>query len=228
MPFISETSARPSNLLQVTSDLYASPAVSPQEIAIIKKDMENLEQKAAAKCVALFKIELLFERRHHIDGRPTLGALTMWESGSKLHGGGDALMYVCPGKSLGRNACEGVIPDAYLGHGVVVCPYCYTAWKSDLLIGQIIYRLSIHKWAEVVHRWFIVLGMNADLRLKHFYQDIRVAAEKEQARQLKGELLDKARSHPQRIARVYRLADLMKDVNAGADMYNRILDFLRT
>jgi hypothetical protein len=70
--------------------------------------------------------------------------------------------------------------------------------------------------------------MNADLRIKYFYDDIRAASAAEQEKELRGELLEKARAAPRRISRVYLLNDLIKDVNAGASMYTRILAFLRT
>jgi hypothetical protein len=101
------------------------------------------------------------------------------------------------------------------------------AWKNVDLIGHTYYNLPIAKWAEVVHRRFLRLNMNADIRVKYFYQDIRVASAKEHAKEMRGELLEKARSDAQRISRVYPLANIIKDVNAGADAYTRILDFLK-
>lgn len=214
---------------QVATDLYASPDVGDAELAVTlaKRNVEELERRALEKKVALYKIEIQFGRDHHVNGTPTYGMLTLWESGTKLHGGGDALLYVCPSKTLKLGDCEGVIPDAMNGRSVVVCPHCMVAWKNADLVGQVYYRLPITKWAEVVHRWFVRLNMNADIRVKYFYQDIRVASEKEQAKELRGELLEKARSASQRVSRVYPLENIVRDVNAGADMYNRILAFLR-
>jgi hypothetical protein len=214
---------------EVAKDLCVSAAFADGDVAVemAKKNIEALEREAAEKHVALYKVEVQFGSKHHVDGQPTYGMLTLWESGTKLHGGGDALLYICPGKEKRVSNCEGVIPDTMLGRAVVVCPHCLTAWPNTQLIGQIYYRLPIQKWAEVVHRWFVRLNMNADIRVKYFYQDIRVASEKEQAKELRGELLESARSQAQRVSRVYPLENIIKDVSAGADMYNRILAFMR-
>jgi len=214
---------------EVAKDLCVSPELLDSDLAVTlaKKNIELLEKQASEKKLALYKIEVQFGKNHHVDGQLTYGMLTLWESGTKLHGGGDALLYVCPGKELGRNDCTGVIPDALLGRAVTVCPHCTTAWRREEIIGQIYYRLPIQKWAEVVHRWFVRLNMNADLRVKYFYQDIRAVSDKEQEKQLKGELLEKARSSSQRVSRVYPLENIVRDVSAGADMYTRILSFLK-
>lgn len=212
---------------KVMGDLYASPAVSDTEIEIARKNMEQLEKEAADKQVALYKLEIQFGKDHHVNGTPTYGMLTIWESGTKLHGGGDAMLYICPGKRLKRNDCEAVIPDAVNGRSIVVCPTCLTPWRNTEIIGQLFFRLPIQRWAEVIHHWFLRLDMNADIRVKYFYQDIRLVSEREQEKELRGELLEKARSAGQRITRIYPLANIIKDVNAGASMYNRILDFLR-
>jgi hypothetical protein len=212
---------------KVAGDLYASPLVSDEQVALAKKNVEELEKKAAAECHALYKLEIQFGKNHHVDGKLTYGMLSVWESGTKLHGGGDALLYECPGKYLKINNCEGIIPDSMNGRTVVVCPHCLMAWKNADLIGHTYYNLPITKWAEVAHRWFLRLNMNADIRVKYFYQDIRKVSDQEQEKELRGELLEKARSQAQRVSRIYPLANIVKDVNAGADMYNRILAFLR-
>ncbi|MFZ1075565.1 MAG: hypothetical protein WAN50_04300 [Minisyncoccia bacterium] len=224
---IKETAFDARNYRQVIGELYASPGVGEAEIELARKNIEALEKKASEQCVALYKLEVQFGRDHHVDGTPTYGMLTLWESGTKLHGGGDALLYTCPSKHMGRGTCEGVIPDSMNGRSIVVCPHCLTAWKNTELIGQTYYRLPIQKWAEVVHKWFIRLNMNADIRVKYFYEDIRKATAKEQAKDLQGEALERARSQAQRKVRIYPLANILRDVNAGADMYNRILAFLK-
>ena len=224
---VKQTTVGTPGFRQVMGDLYASAAVTDEQVANAKKDLEALEKQAASKCVAFYKIEVQFGKNHHINGTPTYGMVTIWESGTKLHGGGDSLLYVCPGKSLGKNECESVIPDSVNGRSVVVCPHCYTSWKNVELIGQHYYRLPIQKWAEVIYRWFLRLNLNADIRVKYFYDDIRAITAKEKKHHIGGDFLERARSSDQRISRVYPLANILKDVNAGADIYNRILAFLK-
>lgn len=219
----------PKAFREVSNGLCISDSISEDAAyAKLAKQAWDARAKAASEEVhALYKIEVLFGKNHHVNGELTYGMLTMWESGTKLHGGGDSLIYICPGKHLNRNTCEGVIPTALAGKGVIVCPQCLTAWPAKDLIGQVYFKLPIQKVAELVHKWFNTLGMNADIRIKYFYEDLRVAAEKEQEKQLMGDLLEVARSGAKRISRVYPLANIMKDVGAGADVYNRILAFVR-
>lgn len=217
----------PEDYRHVEGDLYASPAVSEEDLAKWRQSMRFLETESASKKLAKFKLEVQFGRDHHVDGRPTPGVLTIWESGSKLHGGGDALLYVCPGKYNKVSTCDGVIPDALNGRAVVICPHCMTAWKDVDLIGQRFLRVPIVKWADAIYYWFIKLHLNSDIRVKYFYDDIRKASEHEQMKQLKGEVLEKARSDARRSTRIYPLQHIIKDVNAGADLHKRILAFLR-
>lgn len=224
---INQTMFKSQNFRQVYGDLYASAAVTDEQVAQAKKDMERLEQEAQSKQVGLYKIEIQFGKNHHVNGELTYGMMTLWESGTKLHGGGDALLYICPGKYNKQSTCEHVIPDQYNGRAVVVCPSCFTAWKREDLIGQLYFNLPIQKWAQVIHHWFLNLGMNADIRVKYFYDDIRAASDKEQEKELKGEVLERARSDARRPTRVYPLANIIKDTSAGADLFGRILAFLR-
>lgn len=224
---VKQTKYDQADFRKVVGDLYASAAVTEDEVAAAKKNMELLEKEASSKLVALYKLEVQFGSKHHIDGTPTYGMLTVWENGTKLHGGGDALLYACPSKHLKVGTCEAIIPDAVNGRSVVVCPECLVAWKNEQLIGQTYYRLPINIWADVVYSWFLRLNMNADIRVKYFYQDIRKAADAEQNKEMRGEALERARSDSQRITRIYPLCNIVKDVTAGADTRNRILSFLK-
>jgi len=71
------------------------------------------------------------------------------------------------------------------------------------------------------------LGLNCDVRIKYNYDDIRDASRKEQEKNMHSELLDKVRSRERRVVKVYPLAHIIKDTSAGADLYGRILAFLR-
>ena len=208
------------------TSLFASPSVTDAELAEWRDRMKLFEGKD--KPVAAYKLEIQFGVDHHVAGpNTTYGSITIWENGSHFNGGGDALLYTCPGKFQKVNDCEAIIPDSVNGRRVVVCPACMMAWRSSHLIGQTFYRLPIQKWAEVVHRWYIRLNLDADIRVKYHYDDIRVAAEAEQQKELRGEVLEKARSAARRKPRVYPLENIVRDLNAGADLQTRILAFLK-
>jgi hypothetical protein len=60
--------------------------------------------------------------------------------------------------------------------------------------------------------------MDADIYLKTHVADIRSASLKEQMKERRGEDYLKAR---RRVAVMYSLENIMKDVNAGADLLSR-------
>jgi hypothetical protein len=212
--------------------VMVSPAVSDEELAEWRDRMKLFEGRGADKPIAQYKLEIQFGVKHTVRGLP-YGTVTVWENASHFNGGADALLYSCPGRHLKVNECEAIIPmntEQIVGKvpkKVVICPTCFMAWRQTQLIGETFYRLPIEKWADVVHRWYLRLSLDADIRVKYNYADIRAATEKEQAKELRGEELEKARSSARRKPRVYPLEYIIKDVNAGADLRKRILAFLR-
>ncbi len=215
---------------KVAEGVYASPRVSAQEAEAVKRQLAALGQQHADDVVAKYKIEVMFGTKHTVQGL-AYGVLTIWESG-QLNGGGENAAYICPGKHKKYNECEGVIPDAAMGLSVVVCPECGVMWKRHDLIGEQFFRLPIQKWADVILHWFIKTGMDADVRLKYTYRhknlDIRGASEREQDRQMKGDLLNPIRDKEHRTSKLYPLKNIIKDTSAGADLYTRILSFVRS
>jgi hypothetical protein len=89
-----------------------------------------------------------------------------------------------------------------------------------------VYKLPIQKWAEVLLNWYSRLEMNADIYMKYARDDIRAASDKEQEKQLMGEVLGKARSFERRTRYSYPLKNIIKDTAAGADLLGRIRAFL--
>lgn len=173
---------------------------------------------------ARYKIDLLLASGWSTQ-RPSAGMISLWESGRALHGEGDTKLYVCPGKHLGRNECDAIIPGLGLGYDSAVCPKCGVLWKSGELIGEYAYRLDMNRWAEVLYRWFRKLGMEADIRIIYPPDDIRSLSAIEQERQRGGDLLEPARAR--RATRVYPLRNIIKDTTAGADLQGRFLAFVR-
>ena len=71
------------------------------------------------------------------------------------------------------------------------------------------------------------LNLDADVRIKYNYVDIRKANAEEEEKKLRGEILNKSRDRLRRKARVYPLEYIIRDVNAGADLEKRFLSFLK-
>lgn len=205
--------------------------IAPSNPFLSKKDKEAVESKKSAldklledKGLAKYKIDLLFGRNFRLS-EPSAGALSFFESGNKLHGGGDTIIHFCPGKGLGRSDCEAPILDGGHGYGFLICPECHTAWQGEQVFGQILARLTPAGWAKLVLKYFLKFGMKADIRIKYHPDDLRSAAMREQNKQKMGDDLNAVRA--KRATRIYKLSALIKDTNAGADLEGRILAFIR-
>lgn len=197
--------------------------LTEKERAEVVEGRKALDKIFADAKKGRFKIEVLFGSARSMH-KPTPGIVCFWESGAKLHGGGDSKVYICPGKHLGANTCEAPIPDDGNGFGNLVCPKCGYVWKADQVIGEILANLSLRAWSEVLLKYFALLGHNADIYLKYAKDDIRYAANIEQSKQAHGELLSKARS--EMVPSIYPLNRIIADTAAGADLAARFFAFV--
>ena len=195
-----------------------APVLTAEEEDTLKKKMAAMDKLLVEKGRAKYKIEVFFSRRYR-PNQPTPGALSFWLSGSKLHGGGDEKIYLCP-------RCSILILPSAQGYGHLVCSKCGTVWKGEQTHGEIFHRLTTQNWAQLLYHWFRVLEFNADFYMKRPRLDIRSASSLEQARQLGGEHLTVARQ--QRETAIYPLYHLLKDTSTGASIQGRINAFLKS
>lgn len=188
-----------------------------QEDRRVRKELEKRDG-------APYKIELQLASGFSIT-KPSAGLICFFGSGRALHGDGDTRLYICPGRELKVADCSAFIPDIGQGPETAVCGNCGNTWKNDQLIGEVLYRLPVQKWAIVLATWFRKLNSQADVRIIYPPDDIRSKALLEQEKQRGGELLESARA--KRAIRVYPLKNIMTDLGAGADLTNRMLAFVR-
>ena len=203
--------------------IEAAPVLSEEERDTLKKRMEAMDKLLHEQKKAKFKIEILFSH----DRKPSaayIGALSFWESGTKLHGGGDAKLYECPGRRLGVNDCVGFIPDPSQGYGFLVCPKCQKVWHGNQVSGEVFARSTTANWAQLIYKYFVRLEHNADIYMKLPRVGLRAMAAREQAKQRGGEDLEKARGSIVRA--IYPLANIIKDTSAGADVLVQLRKFL--
>ena len=199
------------------NDLENAPQLTEEELHALKGRMQAMDKLLAEHQKAKYKIELMFGREY----RPNTaypGAISFWESGAKLHGGGDTKVYMCPARKLKKSDCNGIIPDASQGYGFLVCPDCKEVWKGGQVDGEIFARLHTAKWADLLYQYFVWLGHNADIYVKRPRRDIRSAAGAEQERSRGGEVLAGARK---REVFIYPLKNIIREVSTGADPVKR-------
>lgn len=206
----------------------------PEELS--EEEQEAIKQKMQAvdrffrdgKVVARYKIEVQFGKGRST-WKPFPGAISLYLSGTKLNGGGDEKLYVCP-----KPGCPGIVPpfrrfvrQAKDGSttACVPCPTCGTMWPENDLVGEVLYRLTPQDWATAIMRFFTRLENNADIYVKYHPMDIRAQTMMEMARARGGDEINKARKN--RGLHIYPLKNIIKDMGAGAQLYDRILAFIK-
>jgi len=210
----------------LSKNLVGAGGLSEEEKRAVEERIKVLAEILTRPPQARYKLEVLFSKSRSLLN-PFPGVITFWDNGNKMHGGGDSKLSMCPGKHVGKNDCEAFISDTASGNGFMVCMKCNSLWKSEQVIGEVIYKLPIQHWATVMTKWFIRMDMDADIRIKYARDDIRHAARLEQERQRGGDLLRQVRDEGRRTTAIYPVGNLVKDLNAGADVEARILAFLR-
>lgn len=208
---------------ELSNPLMQGP-MSAEEVERLRKKQEAMDKLLAEEGKGKYKIELLLGQGRSAM-KPIAGIMTFWESGTKLHGGGDTVMHICPGKSLKYNDCEAFIPDQSHGLGFLICPKCLKRWEGAQVFGQVAAKLDYGGWADKLLHYYQVLGHNADLVLKYYPDSLRNAALLEQGVQRQGEEFGKVRGKRHKL--VYPQAHIIKDTSNGADLRKQILRFLK-
>lgn len=195
-------------------------------------EAENERRKAAMDARAKYKMQIWF-RSNRSTKKPLEFSLSFWESGKRLHGGGDEALFLCrrntdaPRISLadqmmvrnGRIGCDSLISGEIAEEtGVVVCPNCYTRHKLTEIGDAIFYRLTVDQAAEKLAWWFRKIGGNADLYAKYCPTDPRVA--------MMSRHYDARTAQEKKGLTIYPLANLLKDTLAGASLEGRIKAFI--
>lgn len=175
---------------------------------------------------ATYKIEILFGKARSTAQKPTPGVISFWVSGNRLHGGGDEKLYLCPGKILKLSNCERPLIDHFNNATGIVCPGCGTIWKHEQVIGELLLNLPMQHWADVVLKYFKLLGQDCDIYLKFAPEDIRsvTKAQVDKATWKGTQVLERARN--KRAKASYRLRNILKDISAGGDLLKRFRAFL--
>jgi len=204
---------------------------TPQGLArglALLQDMKK--QELASRVIAKYKVQVNFGTNRTLQG-PNKGVLTFWLSGSKLHGGGDEMLYLCReadsgserdnfevGRPGGGGGCGKFIAPQYVHDGAAMCPHCHNFINAAFLTGQIYFRATTRNVARAMAHYFRVAEHSADLVARFAQDDIRYQT----AVLLQG-------AHKARISRgqlVYPLHRILRDVSGGAELEKRIYAML--
>ncbi len=183
---------------------------------------------------ARYKIEVVFNKDRTTAG-PNVVAISAWESGARLDGEGDEMMYICAERDKGlalnsvgvkdreivrgKEGCGKFIPGNNIRQGVAICP-CEKKrlLNTENLSCHDLLSLTTEELSKRLVEWFHKLDSNADIYVKYHPTDIRYKAMAD------AEGLDKARSL--RGLTIYPLKNIIKDTLAGASLQRRFYALL--
>lgn len=214
-------------------------AHSPQDIERITNRLNQRIQEAADESAkemakrADFKIQIWF-RSDRSTKKPIAYTLSFWESGKRLHGGGDEMMFVCRrhaqspklkpfdlamSKSKSVRGCDGLIPGGLAQEtGFVMCPHCHATHKLDQIGDSIFYRTTIDQAATIIANWWRKIGNNADLYAKYNPQDPRSV--------MMAQNYDYRTAREKKGLTIYPLQSILKDTLNGSTLESRVKAFL--
>jgi hypothetical protein len=199
--------------------------------ARIQEEAEKTAKEMATR--ADYKIQIWFRSERSMK-KPIAYTLSFWESGKRLHGGGDEMMFICrrhehapqlsawevdAAKLKSPRGCDGLIPGGIGGNtGLLVCPHCHARHKPDQVGDSIFYRTTVNQAADVLAKWWRKLGGKADLYAKYNPTDPRSI--------MMAQNYDYRTAREKKGLTIYPLQNILKDTLAGATLESRFKAFI--
>jgi hypothetical protein len=171
---------------------------------------------------AKYKIEVKFQPDRTVQG-PNTCVIEFWESGSKDHGGGDELMFICRNHLDFRQGCGAIFSQSFVRDGLAICPKCNKALNASLLTNKLKRddrnRLTTKELCAHLAKFWLKLGGNADIYLKFHPAD---TAPKPTHISQSGTL----RKNREYEKALYPLKRIITDTSAGAALETCIYNFM--
>lgn len=211
---------------RIAQETYKDDRISSQEEAVIQRRLEQLKLEMGTTMRATYTVRFCVLDSHSM--APTPGTIEVWKHGGREHVGSEVeqKLYFCPGKILKKSDCEAIMPDVGNSSLRHVCTRCGGTWKGHEVIGELGGRLTRQNWAIALRNVVERLNREVELEGVVFAKGIREANLAEQLRDRGGEVL-RSQIEKRKTVR-YRFPNLMRDLNAGADLGQRMLAFLNS
>lgn len=196
----------------------------------LQEEAEKSAEEMAKR--ADFKIQIWFRSERSIH-KPIAYSLSFWESGKRLHGGGDEMMFICRrhasapklkpfevgmARTQSVRGCDGLIPGGLADSGVIVCPHCHVKHRPDQIGDSIFYRTTINQATDILAKWWRKLGGRADLYAKYNPNDPRSI--------MMAQNYDFRTAREKKGLTIYPLQNILKDTLNGATLESRIKAFI--
>ena len=196
----------------------------------LQKEAEKSAEEMAKR--ADFKIQIWFRSTRSMY-EPLAYTLSFWESGKRLHGGGDEMMFICRrhnhapklqpfdmamAKTPSVRGCDGLIPGGLADTGTIVCPHCHVRHRPDQIGDSIFYRTTVAQAATILATWWRRLGNRADLYAKYNPQDPRSI--------MMAQNYDPRTAREKKGLTIYPLQNILKDTLSGATLESRFKAFI--
>ncbi len=198
-----------------------------------KIEAENIKAAEEAAKKAKYKIQIWFRSERSLH-KPVAYSLSFWESGKRLHGGGDEMLFICRrnqdapkispaemafSKAPTQTGCNNLISgDLAQDTGIIVCPRCQVAHRLTDIGDSIFYRTSIDQAAERLAWWWRMLGSNADIYAKYSATDPRTV--------MMGRSYDAETARRNKGLTIYPLQNILKDILSGSSLESRFRAFI--
>jgi hypothetical protein len=223
-PISADTAKHASGLMPSTRDMEHRKTLDRA-----KGSKEDVSEVLGAKEVpALYKIEVFFGPNRTATG-PNSCTIKFWESGRRLHGGGDDLMFMCKNRQNLKEGCGKLFSSDFVRNGIAICPKCQKALNGEMCVRSLAfrdetkagggdYRIETRKLAALLATYWRRLDGNADIYLKFDQSDIRYRMVEREMGPVKAKEL--------RGLSIYPLRNIIFDTANGTELELRMFAFL--
>ena len=191
----------------------------------------------AHKIKGKYKIQIWF-KSDRSNKKPIAFSVSAWQSGMRLHGGGDEMMFLCkrhagvrdllPSEMQYRTidnkvkptprGCGLFIPGENSVNGRVMCPHCGANHDQEHVGDAVFFRLSADNAAKVLVNWYKKLESCADLYAKYTPLDPRTI--------LMSQAVDPRTAREKKGLTIYPWKNILEDTANGSTLESRFKAFI--
>lgn len=209
----------------------------------IEKQLKDklLAEKSKAlnerKLKGKYKIQIWFKSDRSLT-KPIAFSLSAWQSGLRLHGGGDEMMFICQRHKTapnlmpqelkfrsaehkakpGKRGCGLFIPGENSVNGRIICPHCGANHDAEHVGDAVFFRLTADRAARVLVNWYHKLEGCADIYAKYSPLDPRTI--------MMSKAIDPRTAREKKGLTIYPWKNILNDTANGSSLESRFKAFI--